>query len=617
MAHTNRGLVLSTVFTLSGVVACGALEPTGPEIIPAPETPPKEETPAPTGAAPPAVSGGTLLVTHDDAKVVAADPDRDTVWIVDTATNKLQTRVRLSAGAEPGRIVEDQDGKLHVALRRGGQIVKIDPADGSIVSQRSACAAPRGMAYDKASDNLHVVCASGELVTMKARGGDTARSLFLERDLRDVTIQGDHLLISHFRSAELIEIDGAGTIVSRVAPRTVAVASPMGMMTSASPTTAWRLVALPDNSALMLHQRGQLGPVQTTKPGGYGQGPCPGVGIVSTGLTHFTGAATAGPGAVIAGMSLVVDVAVSRDGLKLALIGPSTGAFNGQPPILTQSFGVITIFDRSQLTDATSCAFSRDFMGPINTEAEPVAADFDGSGRLWVQSRNPAQIHRLSRGTTSGVIQLDGAEDRAHEGHKIFHTVTAASVACASCHAEAGDDGHVWTFDPIGPRRTQSLRGGILASAPFHWDGDMSDLKKLMGDVFTGRMSGPTLNAGQVSALGSWLDAQPALPRSKPQDDQAVQRGKALFADAALGCKSCHDGVLFTNNASVDVGTGKAFQVPALRDLGSRAPYMHTGCAKTLQARFDPTCGGGDRHGKTSHLSTTEIADLVAYLETL
>jgi hypothetical protein len=44
---------------------------------------------------------------------------------------------------------------------------------------------------------------------------------------------------------------------------------------------------------------------------------------------------------------------------------------------------------------------------------------------------------------------------------------------------------------------------------------------------------------------------------------------------------------------------------------------MHTGCAPTLRDRFDPLCGGGDRHGKTSHLRETQLDDLIAFLRTL
>ena len=53
--------------------------------------------------------------------------------------------------------------------------------------------------------------------------------------------------------------------------------------------------------------------------------------------------------------------------------------------------------------------------------------------------------------------------------------------------------------------------------------------------------------------------------------------------------------------------------------ISDRAPFMHDGCAKTLLERFDitSTCGGGDQHGKTSHLTQAQIDDLIAYLDTL
>jgi hypothetical protein len=44
---------------------------------------------------------------------------------------------------------------------------------------------------------------------------------------------------------------------------------------------------------------------------------------------------------------------------------------------------------------------------------------------------------------------------------------------------------------------------------------------------------------------------------------------------------------------------------------------MHDGCAPTLADRFGATCGGGDRHGATSHLMPAQLADLTTYLESL
>jgi mono/diheme cytochrome c family protein len=119
-----------------------------------------------------------------------------------------------------------------------------------------------------------------------------------------------------------------------------------------------------------------------------------------------------------------------------------------------------------------------------------------------------------------------------------------------------------------------------------------------------------------ATALGTWIDRQPALTLPA-RDAAAVERGKTLFHAASTQCADCHNGKHFTNNESRDVGTGKSFQVPSLLGLALRAPYMHSGCAKTLEERFKPECGGGDKHGITSNLTPAQVADLVVYLRSL
>ncbi len=193
---------------------------------------------------------------------------------------------------------------------------------------------------------------------------------------------------------------------------------------------------------------------------------------------------------------------------------------------------------------------------------------------------------------------------------------TAGGVACASCHPEGREDGHVWNFEKLGQRRTQSIGGVISGTEPFHWGGDMKDFSTLTHEVMTGRMSGPLLRDGHIDALAKWIDAVPPWRAATPVDPAAVDRGRALFASDAAGCASCHTGAKLTNNITVDVGTGAAFQVPSLLGLSYRAPFLHHGCATTIDDRFG-SCGGGDKHGKTSALTTSQRADLVSYLGSL
>ncbi|MEZ4239722.1 MAG: c-type cytochrome [Myxococcota bacterium] len=188
-------------------------------------------------------------------------------------------------------------------------------------------------------------------------------------------------------------------------------------------------------------------------------------------------------------------------------------------------------------------------------------------------------------------------------GLALFHEAAPSGVACATCHVDGADDAHTWQFAGQGARRTQPLGGGLRATAPFHWDGALADLTALFLDTGVLRMGLPPAEPQQIEALGAWLDGLPAAPPSSDVDDAA---GAALFVSA--GCTGCHEP---PGAGSVDVGTGGAFQAPPLRGLEARLPLMHDGCADTLEARFDPACGGAD-HG--APLTPDQIAHLVAHL---
>ncbi|HEX2678168.1 MAG TPA: cytochrome c, partial [Polyangiales bacterium] len=258
------------------------------------------------------------------------------------------------------------------------------------------------------------------------------------------------------------------------------------------------------------------------------------------------------------------------------------------------------------------CAFA---VGNYDTQGQATALAWVSDTVLVVQQREPAGLAFFDV-SSQEQVSIDFAQPSvADTGHTMFHARAGAGVACASCHAEGGDDAHVWTFAKIGPRRTQHLRGGILGTEPFHWNGDMKSFEQLMNEVFVGRMVGFSPTAEQRDALSHWIDKQPAL-HATPDDGLAVSRGQTLFESKDLGCTSCHAGSHLTNNATADVGTGAMLQVPSLRGVSFRAPFLHDGCAKTLRDRFG-SCGGGDSHGHTSQLSDADLKDLVAYLESL
>jgi hypothetical protein len=633
---------------------------------------------------PPPISGGTLLLANDGAHAVVSDPDRDSVYVVDLHAQAVAFTIGLQAGDEPGRLVQDGAGRVHVALRGSGVLVTIDPASGSILSRRSVCPAPRGVAWDQVTDLVWVACATGELVALPSAGGAATTSLTVERDLRDVIVSNGALTVSEFRSAQVLRVANDGTITRRDA-----LPSPT---TGFVPHVAWRAIAGPSGTVVALHQAESTTSLVTTVQGGYGgcggggfggfsapglsvdggtgdgsvpEGEagvftgCPlhpasigflgggggfpgGGGLVTLtpppplvpapppppppgpggpgGFGGFSGGiGGCGPesGAVLGVLSVLaadgslvfnaaipavlpVDVAVSPDGLSYAVVAPGN-AFQTSAPLNT-----ILTFDR--------CGNSGpgQMVGKDGVSQQPIAVAFDTAGNLLVQTREPAALWIL--GSTSDVTIPLSSQTRADTGFDVFHTQAGAMIACASCHPEGRDDGHVWLLDDK-QRRTPSLHGTIAGTAPYHWPGDEPSLNVLVNDVYTVRMNGAPLDDSQMGAVTTWVKNVGPLPAPTWVDPSASLRGKALFERADVGCATCHSGPKFTNNLTMDVGTGGLFQVPPLVGVGWRTPLMHDGCAATLTDRFG-ACAT-PQHGSTGALSKQDVSDLVSYLETL
>ena len=606
---------------------------------------------------PPAVTGGTLLVTHDGKFAIASDPDRDRIVVVDTAAKSVAKVFDTDPGAEPARAVEDAAGRVHVALRNTGELFTIDLETLEHTASTAVCPAPRGVAFDAESDHLLVACEGGELVTLAAgsRAGEAVSppsvtsSKRYGDDLRDVIVSGSDLLLTRFRSASLLTLHRDGTS-SESQPSTYR--SFLGEQFA--PTVAWRTVKLVDGRVLMLHQNSKVDMVAlslpSTPPGGSddgsgddgsgGEQPPPSegssyggtIGGCVTGIVHGAVSAYAQDGSPLeygggqlAGMTVPVDVAVSPTGTIAVVAAGSQMVIESSPDSLlfqdncaNNVPGPIGFSTRHD----PAAVITGDGTRAFATSPEPIAAAYLPTGALLIQTREPSRIefHDLVQGNETATVEL-GGESRLDSGHRLFHgnpEVVQTGIACASCHPEGRDDGHVWNFSTVGARRTQSLVGFSTDTAPFHWDGDQLDIGALMDDVFVNRMGGTPQSDERKEAIQSWLNQLPLLPARAGVDAAAAERGRALFENADVACATCHSGEHLTNSTSVDVSTGGKFQVPSLVGVGSRSPFMHDGCAPTLRDRFtNLACGGGDSHGHTTQLADADIDDLVAYLETL
>jgi hypothetical protein len=577
------------------------------------------------------VLGGTLSVTRDGATVVAADPDRDAVFLVDTKSKQMRPVV-LQRGDEPGRVVEGAAGTLYVALRRAGALATIDVASGTLLSRTPVCASPRGLAYDAAHAELVVACRSGLLLTLAAADLSQKRALQLDTDLRDVIVRPSDLVVTRFLSSEVMVVAGDGSVSRRGVPD-----PEPGCGTA---TVAFRALSLANGAIAVGHQASSDEVVQ---PGSGGYGFSCGGGLVNRFLSlvdvdkpsiPVDGSADPSLGeqaqlpmtfvsSVLPGAG-PLDIAFDEKGSRFAAIalddGMSTSSLNGPQagPRLPQSNANLWLSH----WDGTDFSFVMMNGGGVPTPTgapaavekvlagQPVAVAFDGAGQYVVQSREPATLE-FEDGSTVNL----SSESHADTGQVMFYMNSGIGISCSSCHPEGGEDGHVWHFNE-GLRRTMPLEGGVMDRAPFHWDGTLGDMSALVNEVMLNRMALPALpNEAQIAALGSFLQQLPALPATERLDLAAVKRGEAQFRRADVACATCHGGAQYTNNQMADVGTGGTFSTPSLLGVGLRAALFHDGCAKTIVERFGPC--GGTAHGKPELLTPAEQADMIVFLRSL
>jgi hypothetical protein len=433
-------------------------------------------TPVTCNTPTPPISGGTLLVTHDGSHAIASDPDRNAVYVVDLGSKARKFTIVLQPGDEPGRLAEDGAGRVHVALRGSGTLATIDPSSGTIISRRTACPAPRGVAWQASNDVVWVACATGELASLPAAGG-AASIKVIARDLRDVIVDGDNVAVTQFRSAQLLRLAPDGT-VSRTD------AMPPAIIASAA-HVAWRAVPAPGGTVVVVHQAESTQSVSTKSSGGYGCGgmgglvplslpqppvvvgdagvedaslaplmgpptPPPGLpggfggGPVSSVLTVLASDGTASRNQAFSGV-LPVDVAVSSDGATIAAIAAGGG---------TGAAAIDNLFVFGSTTTSM-------FRSETAIAGQTTAVAYEPSGELLVQTREPAAIWIVpSSARLTGVLG-DGAQSiplspvRSSPARRA--TPRAVTTGTSGCSTATGGALRPCGERSRGPRRTTGL----------------------------------------------------------------------------------------------------------------------------------------------------------------
>jgi mono/diheme cytochrome c family protein len=129
-------------------------------------------------------------------------------------------------------------------------------------------------------------------------------------------------------------------------------------------------------------------------------------------------------------------------------------------------------------------------------------------------------------------------------------------------------------------------------------------------------LSGRAPTDAEVGALTEFLCSLTPPPAAKARQpgDPAITRGREVFARE---CIVCHTPPLYTSTGRYDVGLtdevgNRRFNPPSLRGVSRRDGFLHDARAHSLADLFRR-----HHHPPGSNLTDQEIADLVAFLETL
>ena len=223
------------------------------------------------------------------------------------------------------------------------------------------------------------------------------------------------------------------------------------------------------------------------------------------------------------------------------------------------------------------------------------------------------------------ILNPELSNTQIRKGEQYFHDAKFCFQqwqSCASCHpGDARVDGLNWDLlnDGIGnPKNTSSMLyshatppamiTGVRANAETAVRAGMKYIQ------FVQR------SEEELCAIDEYLKSLKPVPSPylvNGKLSEAALRGKTVFDKA--GCIRCHSGQYGTNLKQYDVGTGtgqdvgKKLDTPVLTELWRTAPYLNDGRAATVKEVLN-IYNPGDKHGRTSGLSTQEIDDLAEYL---
>ncbi len=616
----------------------------------------------------PAASGvaahsSSMALSADGRSLFVANPDSDSVSVVDVSARALAREILLGTGlpipdpasgayapaVEPRSVALSPDGKtLYVAGERSGILYAVDVGSGETRATVAIGSEPVGVLVSLDGDSVFAASSQdATLVKIDARTMSIAGTVSVPAEPWNLAWSGDgtKLLATHFMGPGITAVDPqtmqleATWSIPDVAPRgdpRLAHGSVRGLYDAAArPGTAeiWVAHAL-------------LG-VDTPEPTlNFESTAFPALSVLTSEGSHLATLSTD-----------AADVPGVDGALGDVVSGPRALAFthDGRYALMVDANSEdVLIVDAAARVEA---ALVRPLPGsmpdgilisPDDTVAfvsERVSGDVAvlnldrSSGALQVSVDGPA-IPRLVTDPMPAALRL-GQSLFNSANSAAFPTTTDHWIACATCHMEGRSDAVTWKFTQ-GPRDTPSNAGGMIGTGFLFRTADRNQVQDYWHtiNVEQGGQFDPTAQGALLDALASYVNLAIPLPVPPTTDPARVAAGAQVFA--ASGCASCHSGPRFTDSgegnptldlAGVvllhDIGTcitvgfpdmahedvdgdpraACAFDTPSLNGVASSPPYLHDGSAATLADAIAKMPGAPS--------SPNDVTALVEYLRSL
>jgi len=220
-----------------------------------------------------------------------------------------------------------------------------------------------------------------------------------------------------------------------------------------------------------------------------------------------------------------------------------------------------------------------------------------------------------------------GPMSRERRGEMLFHDATLCYQqwqSCATCHPDARADGLNWDLlnDGLGnPKNTKSLvLSHVTPPAMVSAIRETAEMAVRSGFRFIQFHAVPEKDASDVDVYLKGLLPVPSPFLRDGLLSEKAQRGEEVFREA--GCAQCHPPPLFTDMKKYDIGLAPSsartnlFDTSTIIENWRTAPYLYDGRAAAMGDVLRKH-NKGDKHGKTSALSTNDLDALVEYLMSL